>query len=139
MFMDWNNPTEAEKKAIRDLRDIPIIAVIKGLSCEDRKLIYDSIKVKDEYRDDFMKSQEPWISDFKEYWGQNHHQDPDICSGEFSTDYLNSHENERFRLYYAAKHPDRVEIKKVHRRVLEFLLETEEFIRIENLILSTTK
>ena len=33
----------------------------------------------------------------------------------------------------------RIEIKKVNKRVLEFLLETEEFMRIEKLIVSTVK
>ena len=133
------DPTEEEKKAIHDPLDIPIIAVIKGLDCDDRKLIYDSIKIKDEYKDDFMKTQEPWISDFKKYWGENNHKDPSSCSDEFSKDYLKSHEYERFRLYYAAKHQDRIEIKKVNRKTLEFFLETEEFIRIEKLIFLTIK
>ncbi|VVB82797.1 Uncharacterised protein [uncultured archaeon] len=136
--MDWQEPTEEEKRAIRDSRDIPIIAVIKGLSCEDRKLIYDSIAVKSEYETDFMKTQEPWIEDFKTYWGENHHQDPSD-SPEFGNDFVNSREYERFRLYYAAKHPDRIEIKHLNRRTLDFFVETEEFLRIENLILSTIK
>ena len=132
-------PTEQEKKAVRDPLDIPIIAVIKGLSCDDRKLIYDSIRVKEDYKDDFMSLQKPWISDFKEYWSENHnHQDPDGCV-EFGNDLVNSKEFERFRLYYAAKYPERVEIKNVNQRTLEFFLEAEEFMRIEKLIVSTVK
>jgi len=137
--MDWMEPTEQEKKAVRDPLDIPIIAVIKGLGCEDRKLIYDSIRVKEDYQADFMETQGFWISDFKEYWIENHnYQDPTGCV-EFGNDLVNSKEFERFRLYYAAKYPERIEIKKVNKRVLEFLLETEEFMRIEKLIVSTVK
>ncbi|MEK6827158.1 MAG: hypothetical protein AABX99_01590 [Nanoarchaeota archaeon] len=137
--MDWQDPTEEERKAIHDPSDIPIICVIKGLSCEYRKLIYDSIRVKSEYEKDFEETQLPWISDFKEYWGENHHKDPDSCTDEFSTDFFNSREYERFRLYYAAKHPDRIEIKKVNRRALEFLLEIDEAIKIGNLIIPLVK
>jgi len=137
--MDWKEPTEEEKRAIRDSRDIPIIAVIKGLTPEDRKLIYDSIRIKSEYEKDFEKTQEPWIEDFKTYWGENHHRDPSSCTEEFSTDFLNSCEYQRFRLYYAAKYPERIEINHVNRRTLDFFVESEEFLRIENLILSTIK
>jgi hypothetical protein len=110
------------------------------LSPEDRKLIYNSISVKEEYRKEYDNRQLPWISDFKGYWAKNHdNKDPDEFVHEFSVDFLKSCENERYRLYYAAKYPERVEIKKVNRKVLEFLLETEEFLRIEKLIISTTK
>lgn len=68
--MDWKEPTEEEKRAIHDPLDIPIIGVIKGLSCDDKKLIYDSISVKPEYREDYDLTQKPWISDFKKYWGK---------------------------------------------------------------------
>ena len=137
--MDWKDLNDEEKKAIRDSRDVPIIAVIKGLACEDRKLIYDSIKIKSEYEPDYNESQRPWISDFKGYWKENNHKDPEVCSEEFSADFIKSHEYERFKLYYAAKHPERVEIKHINRRTLDFFAEIEDFLRIENLILSTTK
>jgi hypothetical protein len=137
--MDWCEPTEEEKKAIHNALDLPIIAIIKGLSCEDRKSIYDSLAVKSEYMDDFMKNQEPWISDFKKYWGENHKKDPDQCP-EFGTDFLISHEYERFRLYYAAKHPERVRIERAdNKRALEFMIETSDAIRVSKLISALPK
>lgn len=140
VFTEWAEPTAEEKKAIRNPLDIPIIAVIKGVSPEDRKLIYDSIDVKDEFRGHYKELQLPWVSDFKGYWAKNHNnKDPDEYVGEFIEDYKKSCENERYRLYYAAKYPEKIEIKKVNRKVLEFLLEAEEFLRIEKLIISTTQ
>jgi len=127
--MDWCEPTEDEKKALRNKEDLPIIGVIKGLNSEDLQLIYESLAVKDEYRKDYMETQTTWISDFKGYWGVNHKQDPDT-SPEFGTDLLNSHEPQRFRLYYAAKYPERVEVRKIHRKTLDFLIETEDALKV---------
>lgn len=138
-MVDWKDLTEKQIQAIRDKSAIPIIAVIDGISSEDRKLIYNSIITKPEYAKHFEELQSPWISDFKGYWGKDHDKNPDDCVSEFSTDYLKSCECERFRLYYAAKYPERVEITKVSRRVLEFFLEADEFMRIGNLINSTIK
>ena len=138
--MDWTTPTPEEIRAIHDPSDLQIIAIIKGLSPADRKLIYDSLRVKEEHRPDFDKSQEPWIRDFKHYWRENHCQDPDIATGEFSTDYLTSCQNERFRLYYAAKHPDRVRIEHPENvRALEFLVETHDAIQLYELVSALPK
>jgi len=138
--MEWAEPTEQEKRAIHNPLDIPIIAVIKGVNPEDRKLIYDSIDLKEEFREHYKELQLPWVSDFKGYWAKNHdNKDPDEYSGEFIADYKKSCEFERFKLYYAAKYPNNIIIKHVNRRDLEFLLETDEFLRVEKLILSTTK
>jgi hypothetical protein len=134
--MDWKEPTEDEIRAAHDSSDLPIIAIIKGLSSEDRKLIYNSLSVKEDHKEDFMKTQEPWIRDFKHYWRQNHcDEDPDSNPQEFSADYLKSCENERFRLYYAAKYPDRVRIEHPENtRALEFMLETCNAVEISKLI-----
>ena len=133
--MDLIEPTEEEKKAIHDLHDLPIIAIIKGLSSEDRKLIYDSIAVKQDYKKDFGNIQLPWISDFKHYWAQNHKYDPELDPARFSDDYIRSHECERFRLYYAAKYPERVVIEKPQNvKALEFMIETAQAIRMSKLI-----
>jgi hypothetical protein len=127
--MDWCELTEEEKKALKNKEDLPIIGVIKGLNSEDLQSIYESLAVKEEYREDFMKTQITWISDFKGYWGVNHNRDPDT-SPEFGIDFLNSHEPQRFRLYYAAKYPERVEIRKIRRKTLDFLTETEDAIKV---------
>lgn len=132
--MDWHTPTAEEIKAIRDPADIPIISVVDGINDQDRKLIYDSLEIKEEYKSDFMKVQTLWLSDFKNYWGKNHHKEPDGCE-EFGNDLVNSHEYERFRLYYAGKHPERINIK-INKRVLEFLLETEQATKFGDLMIT---
>lgn len=136
--MDWHDPTEQEKKAIHNVLDCPIVAIIDGLTPGDRKKIYDSIWIKDEHKVEYNHLQIPWISDFKEYWGEKHCQDPDTSS-RFSEEYLESGECERYKLYYAVKNPDKIEIRKVNRRVLEFFLEADEVIKIENLIVPIIK
>jgi hypothetical protein len=133
--MDWHNPTIEEIKAIHNPADIPVISVVDGLTNEDRKLIYDSLEIKPEYKSDFTNVQTLWLSDFKNYWGKNHKIEPDGCE-EFGNDLVNSHEYERFRLYYAAKHPEGVIIKKVNKKVLEFLLETEQATKFGDLIIA---
>jgi hypothetical protein len=133
--MKYEVPTEEEKRAIHDPSDLPIIALIKGLSEEERKLIYNSIKIKFCYQSDFEERQMPWIGDFKHYWKENNHKDPEVDTGEFSTAFLQSHEYERFRLYYAAKYPDRVIIDKPQNvRALEFMIETNNAIEVSKLI-----
>jgi hypothetical protein len=133
---DWHDPTPQEIKAIHNISDVPIIAVIDGLSCEDRKLIYDSIVVKEEYKEDFKNIQIPWMGEFKGYWRENHdNKNPTGCP-EFGTDLVNSHEYERSRLYYAAKYPDRVDFKNKNKRTLEFFWEVDSAIKIGNAIIS---
>jgi hypothetical protein len=136
---DWHSPTPQEIKAIHDPYDIPIISVIDGLPCKDRKLIYDSIEVKDEHKEEYNHRQLSWISDFKEYWSENHNNQDTTGCAEFGTDFINSKEFERFRLYYAAKHPERMNITGINKRTLDFFVEVEEAIEFGNSIIPLIK
>jgi hypothetical protein len=138
-IMDWHDPTPQEIKAIHNVYDVPIIAVIDGLSEEDRKFLYNSIVVREEYKEDFKNIQILWMGDFKGYWKENHqNKDPTECP-EFGDDFVKSCEYERSRLYYAAKYPDRVDLKNKSKRTLEFFLEIDSAIKIGNAIISYLK
>jgi hypothetical protein len=131
---EWDIPlTKEEEKAIRDNRDNPLIRLIKNTPLEDRTLIDKSIDVKSEYQEEYKRLQIPWISDFKEFWGENHHKDPDVYPSEFSKDYLASREGERYKLFYSVHNPDKIEIKEVNEKTLSFLTEGMKIVRIVNL------
>lgn len=133
--MDWQDPTIQEVKTLHDKSDFAIIGVIKAISPEDRKLIYNSLIFKSEFREVYLKEQEPWIKDFNWLWGINHCKEvyePSRCND----DLLESHELERYRLYYAAKYPERMEIIHINRRTLDYLLETEDVLKVVRSIIS---
>lgn len=130
LVVPWHELSEDERKAIRNPTDCPIISVIDGLSSEDRKQIYNSIKIKSDYYPDFAETQKQWVEDLCWYMGQKLQKDVKNCQ-EFLEE-INGPFHERFRLYYAAKNPANIEIIKVNRRALEFLLEVDEVIKVKN-------
>jgi len=130
LVVPWHELSEEERKAVRNPTDCPIISVIDGLSPEDRGQIYNSIKVKPNYYIDFAKTQKAWMEDLCWYMGQKLKKDVRNCK-EFLEE-INGAFHERFRLYYAAKNPNNIEIIKVNQKTLEFLLEVEEVIKIKN-------
>jgi hypothetical protein len=135
--MDWINLPEQEIKAIHDKRDYPLISLIKSLSDQERGLIDKSIIVKDEYKGEYIHLQEPWIRDFKTYWRENHHKNPTGCV-EFGEDLTKSGEGERYKLYYSAHNPDKIEVIKVNSKTLEFLSKAIETVKIVNLTLDNS-
>jgi hypothetical protein len=121
--------SEKKIKAIHDINDIPLIVFLDNLPKEDRNLIYKSIRVKEEFEPTFEKFQEPWINDYKEYWGLNNEKNPDEFTAEFSKDYLASGEYERCRICFAVKRFDCIEIPHVNEKTLDFLLEAHKLIK----------
>ncbi|VVB84009.1 Uncharacterised protein [uncultured archaeon] len=132
--MYWEKLTSAERKLIKEPSDFPIISLIKSLSCLERNVIYNSIRIKEEHQEEYKKMQEPWVDDFKELWGENHKRNPDEYPAEFSTDFLESGEYERYRLYYSARNPQNIEIIKVNPITSEFLAKAIETISIVSIL-----
>jgi hypothetical protein len=137
--MDWKDPTEQEVKNLHDKLDFPIIGIIKALSPEDRKLISDSLLYKPEFKEEYLKEQKGWIEEFKWFWGKNHNKNPSEFSMDFSVDYIKSAEGERYRLYYSAKYPERMEVIHINRRTLDFLTEVEDAIKVVKSYIELTK
>lgn len=105
--LHWHELTDEERKAIHDTKDYPIISVIDGLPVDVLKEIYFSLGfVKSEFETDYKKEEINWIRDNEYYWEENNHRshrgDP-----QYIKDFFDSHLCERFRLYYAARHPGR--------------------------------
>jgi|WetSurMetagenome_2_1015567.scaffolds.fasta_scaffold682329_1 hypothetical protein len=126
--MDWVDPTLEEVKAIDEEFDFPIVGIIKALSSEERKLISDSLLFKPDFRGDYLKRQEKWINDFKWFWSKNHN--GSLESSCCNDDLLKSRELERYRLFYAAKYPERMDIIHPNERTSRFLEETTYAVRI---------
>ncbi len=126
--MDWVEPTLEEANTIDDETDFPIVGIIKALSCEERKLISDSLLFKKEFFRDYLGRQEKWINDFEWFWTINHNGEYD--NSKCNDSLLESHELERYRLFYAAKYPERMEIIHQNERTFKFLEETSFAIRI---------
>lgn len=107
--------SDAEKKLIKDPKDYPIISVINGLTLDQRELIYQSIRVKQNYLRDFMSRQKEWISKrvfFIDHDLIERHLDnsPSIINDILSSEVTRSDgQNVRFRLYYAAIFREHIE------------------------------
>lgn len=130
----WRDLKPDELKAIHNREDYPIIAVVDGLSEDERKEIYSSIKVKPDYCNDFAQQQTTWINDLCYYLGQKLGKDAKDCQ-ELSQE-INGPFHERFRVYYAAKYPNRIEVFKVNRLTLDFLTEIDDINRLEKLVIN---
>ncbi|MFZ1970613.1 MAG: hypothetical protein WAU65_00310 [Candidatus Nanoarchaeia archaeon] len=127
----WRDLTDEEVNAIHNPRDIPIISIIGGLSHDERKVIYDQIKIRRKYFKDFMDRQGVWLDDHKWYIGEdlerNHRcEDPnDILTNEVIA---GDGENVRFRIYYAVKCTQRIEGPPYSPELSDFLNEVYETV-----------
>ena len=114
--------TPNQEGALHDKKDYFIISFINALSSEKAEKIYCSIGPKKEYRKEYMENQVKWVCDFKEFWGENHHEDPESpkCIKQFNSDLVNSKEYIRYKLYEIAKHPEKMEINNNCKEVRSF-------------------
>lgn len=102
--------SEKEVGAVQDKEDYPLLSVIYGLSSKDLDLIYHTIFIDSKNKSlfhDYMFKQEKWLEDFRYYYCMNKHQDVS-CTNEFCES-LREGPTKTYRLYFAAKHPDKVD------------------------------
>lgn len=111
--------TKEEKLAIHDPRDYPIISLIKEMSPEELKEVYNSIKFKEEFRRHYVEEEKLWIRDAAHYMRINSKK-PVITDVEIADEILNNNLHEKFRIYYAAKYRSNVELSE-NSRLIKFL------------------
>jgi len=105
--------SEQEKKAIHDPKDYPIFSFIKSLFPDERKKIDKVMRVKDAFLSHYNQTEKTWISDCRLYTDQNLRKEglehsPDIVEGLVVREILQGDLGERFKLYYGAKYPKRM-------------------------------
>jgi hypothetical protein len=100
----WHDLTEAEKRAIRDPKDEPIISVIKAIPQDVLKKLDMLLEFlpADEF---FIPEELPWVKDF--LWYKNEKG----CEEGVSWDRMCA----EYRLYFAARHPDRIKGPHVYK------------------------
>lgn len=123
----WHELSDKEKKAIHNSRDYIFISVIDGIPGRLLDVIYKSIQIRDEYRCFYNELQKQWISDMIWYLGEKIHGDA-RRSQELSEKMLEEHLCERFRLYFAAKNPNKIEVIHENKFVRDFLSEVNREI-----------
>ncbi len=104
----WHNLSIEERGVIDNEEDCPIISVIDGLSYDFLERVYHSLELKKFFFKEYLKEEKKWGEKNKYLWGAEHHKNPSICS-DYVQDFIDSRLPQRFRLYYAAKNPNRFE------------------------------
>ncbi len=102
--------SEEEKRAIHDPRDYPVISLIDGLSPSDMDEIYKAIRIKQEFQSGYIILEKSWIRDSLYFWVENHlknHKPEDIAG--FTEELIKGPLIKRYRLYFALKHPSKIE------------------------------
>lgn len=131
MGLEIKSLSDEEKKVIQDERDIPLIAIINGLSAEERRKIYDSIHVIDVKYSNSLQAD--WVSIFRYYLGKNRERQKLDCSHEVVEQLVveellkgdGAVMRERFRIYHAITH--RENITSPYDKTLEdFLAEVDK-------------
>lgn len=111
--------SETEKKAIRNPEDYPIISTIDGLSKKDLSMINRAIFIDSKNHElfhEYMDEEKPWVTDFQHYYGENHKDLVDaVHTTSFCDEFKHSNLCKRYRLYFAAKHPNKIEILKKYK------------------------
>jgi hypothetical protein len=108
----WHELSECERRAIRDKRDCPIIAVIKGMPNSLKQTIYKELNYLPSSNPNYLTGERPWIEDFGQYLWEK-----EFFESSIPIDY---------RLYYAAKNPILVNHKNKSRELSNFLIEIGE-------------
>jgi hypothetical protein len=108
--------TEEEKEAAKWLeKHYYVLSVIKGLSLEERKAVYESIKRKDECSEDFKDFQKRWFEEHEVYVDErliknNSDHSHKTINGIINSEILSGDgENVRARICYALIHPENIE------------------------------
>lgn len=115
----FHNLSEEEKNAIPNQEDYPIISIINGLwktAYISFDMIDKVIHIPSKDRDlfhQYLSEERVWVNDFEYYYGQNHKDITDaIHTPPFCEEFKKSDICKRYRLYFAAKHPDKIKILK---------------------------
>ena len=95
----WHDLTDEEKNAIHNPGDYPIISVIKGIPQGVLNKL-DALLVSLSSDKSFFNEELPWVRDFLWYKNEKKACGDNSSWGRMCIEY---------RLYFAAKHPDRIE------------------------------
>ena len=106
MHEGWHDLSSSEKNMIRDPQDVPIYYVLENLSPQERSQLYGGIRIKPEYFQDFRDVQGPWMGEHEYLLGLDLFRKGMPCS---HSDINEKVVHVRCKLFYTAKHPERVE------------------------------
>ncbi len=93
----WHDLTEEEKRAIHNPQDYPVISVVKAIP-QDISSKLDKLLAALSNDKSFNYEELPWVKDFLWYKGEKGREEG-VSWNRMCIEY---------RLYYAAKHPDRI-------------------------------
>jgi len=138
-FIWWAELTEGEKKVIRDKREYPIFSVIKGMPNETRKEIYNSMRVKDVFSGVYGHTEAGWVSFFEDCYCEKHGitreelrrncPESNKLKVDEATEFLCSALPERFKLYFAAKFRDEMDIIHLNDKTDAFFFQVDYYLR----------
>jgi len=98
----WHDLTEEEKRAIHNPQDYPVISVIKSIPQHTLNKL-DEILASLSSDKSFFSEELPWLKDF--FWYKNEKGEKKACSENSSWNRMCV----EYRLYFAAKHSDKIE------------------------------
>lgn len=121
----WNgNLSIEEKNLITDPSDYPLISEIKGIPEDALKKIDKSIKIKKEYQKFHNDLQNLWVGVFKWFYCQNRdiNCEEKLYSKEstFASDFLFSGLPQKFHLYFAIRHSDKIDVVDKNEYTISF-------------------